>query len=285
MKEFAGKVAVVTGAASGIGRAMADRFATEGMKVVLADVEESALTKAEAEMRAGGATVLAVQTDVRKAGDVEALAQATITAFDQVHIVCNNAGVVPLSGPSSWEQPLADWEWVLGVNLWGVIHGIRTFVPLMLRQDTEGHIVNTASTMGFLSGGGSSVYSVSKHGIVTMSESLHHELALAESKVKVSVVCPGFVSTQLLYCDRNRPAELARDPSQETTSPEIEAQRETAFRAVADGSPPQGVADSVLNAIRDEKFYVLTHPDWKPMIRTRMEDILEERNPTFMTFL
>ena len=282
MKEFAGKVAVVTGAASGIGRAMADRFAVEGMKVVLADVEEEALTKAEAEMRAYGATVLAVQTDVRKGDEVEALAQTTIKAFGQVNIVCNNAGVVPLQGPTSWEQSLADWEWVLSVNLWGVIHGIRAFVPIMLSQDTECHIVNTASTMGFLPMAGSSVYSVTKHGVVTMSESLYHELAEAESKVKVSVLCPGFVSTQLLYCDRNRPSELAIDPSEEATSPEIEQKREAGFQAVAGGSPPSGVADLVLDAIRDEKFYVLTHPAWKPMIRAHMEDILEERNPTVM---
>jgi NAD(P)-dependent dehydrogenase (short-subunit alcohol dehydrogenase family) len=255
------------------------------MKVVLADVEEGALTKAAAEMSANGATVLAVQTDVRKAGDLEALAQATIKAFGQVNIVCNNAGVVPLSGPASWEQSLADWEWVLSVNLWGVIHGIRAFVPIMLSQDTECHIVNTASTMGFLPGTGSSAYSVSKHGVVTMSESLYHELAEAKSKIKVSVVCPGFVSTQLLYCDRNRPDELATDPSDDVTTPEIEAQREMAFKAVAGGTPPSGVADRVLEAIKDEQFYILTHAAWKPMIRSRMEDILEERNPTIVTSL
>src|SRR6516165_9482622 len=150
MKEFQDKVAVVTGAASGIGFALAERFAAEGMKVVLADVEEGALARAEAELRGRGATVLAVRTDVRQASEVEALAEKTLAAFDGVHVVCNNAGVVVIK--SSWEQTLADWEWVLGVNLWGVIHGVRTFVPIMLRQGTAGHIVNTASNNGLATG-------------------------------------------------------------------------------------------------------------------------------------
>jgi NAD(P)-dependent dehydrogenase (short-subunit alcohol dehydrogenase family) len=190
MKGLGGKVAVVTGAASGIGRAMADRFAAEGMKVVLADVEKDALARAEAEMKAAGATVLAVPTDVSRAGDVEALARQTVDAFGAVHVLCNNAGVSPVMG-ASWELTEADWQWVLGVNLWGVLHGIRAFVPIMLKQDSEGHIVNTASMAGLVGGGPWwSTYGVAKHGVVNLSESLHRELAAAGSRVKVSVLCP-----------------------------------------------------------------------------------------------
>jgi NAD(P)-dependent dehydrogenase (short-subunit alcohol dehydrogenase family) len=164
MQEFQDKVAVVTGAASGIGFALAERFAREGMKVVLADVEVDALARAEAELRGRGATVLAVRTDVRQASEVEALAEKTLAAFGGVHVVCNNAGV--LLAKASWEYTLADWEWVLGVNLWGVIHGVRTFVPIMLRQGTAGHIVNTASSNGFLTDAFIASYDVSKHGVV-----------------------------------------------------------------------------------------------------------------------
>src|SRR3990172_8826356 len=197
MKEFRGKVAVVTGAASGIGRAMAERLAAEGMKVVLADIEKAALGGAEAEMKAGGATVIAVPTDVSKADEVEALAGKTIDAFGAVHVLCNNAGVPPVVGPS-WELTEADWQWVLGVNLWGVLHGIRTFVPIMLAQDSEGHVVNTASVAGLLSGAWFATYSVAKHGVVTLSESLPRELELTGSRVKVPVLCPGWVRTQLM---------------------------------------------------------------------------------------
>ena len=177
MKELRGKVAVVTGAASGIGRALAGRFAAEGMKVVLADVEGPALAKAESELRAGGATVLAVAADVARAEAVDALAARTLEAFGGVHVLCNNAGVY--ASGLSWERPLADWEWVLGVNLWGVIHGVRAFVPIMLRQGSEAHIVNTASVAGLISGPFSAPYNVSKYGVVALSESLHYELALA----------------------------------------------------------------------------------------------------------
>ncbi len=194
MKEFKGKVAVVTGAASGIGRAMAERFAAEGMKVVLADIEQEALAQAEAKMKAAGATVLAVRTDVSSASGVQALAGRTIDAFGAVHILCNNAGVPPVVGPS-WELTEADWQWVLGVNLWGVLHGIRVFVPIMLGQDSEGHVVNTASMAGLLSLPWAATYDVAKHGVVTLSESLHGELAAVGSKLKVSVLCPGWVKT------------------------------------------------------------------------------------------
>jgi len=279
MKEFKDKVAVVTGAASGIGRALADRFAAEGMKVVLADVEKDALAKAEAGMKADGATILAVPTDVSRAADVEALAERTIAAFGAVHVLCNNAGVPPVSGPS-WALTEADWQWVLGVNLWGVLHGIRVFVPVMLRQDSEGHIVNTASVAGLLSAPWMSTYDVSKHGVVTLSESLHRELAAVGAKLKVSVLCPAWVKTQLMDGNRNRPAVLMNEPGQTSAIPQSTMMEEAIRQLVAaTGSDPSAIADRVLNAIKTEQLYILPHPEWKAQVRARVENIVAERNP------
>jgi len=278
MKEFRGKVAVVTGAASGIGRAMAERFAAEGMKVVLADVEKGALAQAAAEMKAGGATVLAVPTDVSRAADMEALARKTIDAFGTVHVLCNNAGVPPVVAPT-WELTEADWQWVLGVNLWGVLHGIRVFVPIMLRQASEGHVVNTASVAGLLSAPWAATYDVAKHGVVTLSESLHRELAAVGSKLKVSVLCPAWVKTQLMDGGRNRPAALRNQPGPAAAAPQAALMEQAVRQLVANGTDPNEIGDLVLNAIRDEQFYILPHPEWKEQVRVRMEDIIEERNP------
>jgi NAD(P)-dependent dehydrogenase (short-subunit alcohol dehydrogenase family) len=275
MREFKDKVAVITGAASGIGRAIAERCVQEGMKAVLADVEVEPLTQSAAAMTAAGATVLAVQTDVAQAEDVEALAHKTLDAFGAVHLLCNNAGVG--AGTSIWESTLADWEWVTGVNLWGVIHGVRVFVPIMLAQDTACHIVNTASMAGLISGPGLGVYRVTKHGVVTLSETLYHELVQRGAKVKVSVLCPGFVNTRIMEAARNRPVPL---PSTQQLSPEDAARWDAMRQAVQTGTPPAQVADAVFMALREDKFYILTHPEWKERVRTRMEDILQERNPT-----
>jgi len=277
VKEFKGKVAVVTGAASGIGRAIAERLAAEGMTLVLADIEEQALAKAEGELKAKGATALAVPTDVSKAGDVEALAKKTLDAFGAVHVVCNNAGVAPPGGPM-WERTVADWQWVLGANLWGVIHGIRTFIPIMRAQDTEGHIVNTASMAGLASAPWMGIYNVTKHAVVTLSETLYQELALMGVNVKVSVLCPAWVDTRLMDADRNRPAEL-QNPAQEAGGAQPDPIREVVRQLLATGLSPERVAEDVFKAIRDEKLYILTHPEFKEAIRTRMENILEERNP------
>jgi NAD(P)-dependent dehydrogenase (short-subunit alcohol dehydrogenase family) len=276
MKAFKDRVAVVTGGASGIGRAMADRFAAAGMKVVLADVEESALRKAEEDMRAQGAAVLGVVTDVSKAEAVENLAQKTLAAFGGVHIVCNNAGVGGGFGPS-WTQPLQNWEWGFGVNLWGVIHGIRTFVPIMLKQETEGHVVNTASMAGLLSAPFMSVYDATKFAVVTISESLHLELAMQQAKVKVSVLCPGFVNTNIATSDRNRPTQLQTGEQQFSESEMAFASM--MFAGIAAGTPPAEVAEKVFAAIQNEQFYIISHPEFLPMVRMRMEAILEQRNP------
>jgi NAD(P)-dependent dehydrogenase (short-subunit alcohol dehydrogenase family) len=274
MKEFRNKVAVVTGAASGMGKAMAERFAAEGMKVVLADVEHETLAAAEHELRTRGSTVLAVRTDVSKAADVDQLAARAVEAFGTVHVLCNNAGVG--TGGLAWIQRISDWEWTLGVNLWGVIHGIRTFVPIMLAHGEEGHIVSTASVAGLISGPFGIPYNVSKYGVVALCEGLHHELALVESKIKVSVLCPGFVHTRITESQRNRPAKVPLLPMSE-----VEMQYAEWIRTrVAAGLAPSEVARQVFEAIRDERFYIVTDPDeWKPLIRERMEDILSDRNP------
>ncbi len=278
MKEFRDRVAVVTGAASGIGRGLAERFAAEGMKVVLADIETGALAETEAAMKAAGATVLAVETDVSKARDVEALAQKTIDAFGAVHVICNNAGV---AAPGlSWERTLADWQWVMGVNLWGVIHGIRVFVPIMLEQDTEGHVVNTASTAGLTTTPGLPIYHATKHAVVALSEILHYEFALTGAKLRVSVVCPLYVDTRIVDCARNRPAELQNDPAREPVRPEVEAAMQAFRQVLASGHTPQQMADDIFDAIRDEKLYVINDPRTLDGVRRRMEDILARRNPT-----
>ena len=270
-------MAVITGAASGIGRALAERCVQEGMKAVLADVEVQALTKTEADMKAAGARVLAVPTDVSQAKDVEVLAHKTLDAFGAVHVLCNNAGVVVGTGTSIWESTIADWEWVMGVNLWGVIHGMRVFVPIMLAQDTACHIVNTASMAGLISHPGSGVYMVTKHGVVTLSETLYHELVQRGANVKVSVLCPGFVTTRIMEAVRNRPVHL---PATQPLSPAYAARRDAMRQGVQAGMPPAHVAEAVFKALRADKFYILTHPEYKERVRTRMEDILQDRNPT-----
>jgi len=274
MKQLQGKVAVITGGASGLGRAMAERFAHEGMNIVLADIEPNALAKAEAEMKAAGARVIGVRTDVSKAADVEALAQATLAAYGAVHLVANNAGVADVG--SVWDNSVADWEWVLGVNLWGVIHGVRVFTPIMLEQGSEGHIINTASVAGLISPPGMGIYCVSKHAVVALTECLHHDLAQKTDKLKCSVLCPAYVPTGIADSGRNRPSALkVRRKSAGDLALDANLKK-----AVQSGKlSAADVAQRVYEAVRDERFYVLTHPRIKASIQWRMQDILAERNP------
>lgn len=275
MKDFKGKVAVVTGGASGIGRGMAERFGEEGMKVVLADVEEQALRQAEAEFREKGVDVLGVLTDVSKPEDIEKLAQEALDAFGKVHVVCNNAGVAGAWGPT-WENTLDDWNWIMGVNLWGVIYGVRTFLPIMLKQEEEGHIVNTASLAGLMPGQG--IYGVTKQAVVALSESLYNELHLMNAKVGVSVLCPGWVNTNIADASRNRPAELAR------TVGAIDDQRQQVVNEIVrnflkNGLTPSEVARKVFEAIRDDQLYIITHPDMDFIFQERFDNIINRRNP------
>jgi NAD(P)-dependent dehydrogenase (short-subunit alcohol dehydrogenase family) len=278
MKQFRDKVAVITGAASGIGRALADRCAREGMRVVLADVEAPALARAEAQLREAGADVLAVLTDVSQAADVEALAQRTLDAYGAVHLLCNNAGVS--AGSTAWESTVNDWQWVIGVNLWGVLHGLRVFVPIMLEQDAESHIVNTASVAGLISYAPDAPYHLTKHAIVALSEKLYYDLAWRGARVQVSVLCPGLVNTQIMDAGRNRPPELRNALSSVALTPEVRAALEAYRRAIEAGMPPDQVADCVFQAIVDGRFYILTHPEFRPMIEARMAGLVGGQNPT-----
>jgi NAD(P)-dependent dehydrogenase (short-subunit alcohol dehydrogenase family) len=256
MKELSGRVAVVTGAASGIGRALAGRFAAEGMRCVLADIEEDALEEAVGGLRRAGAQAIGVRTDVSRAADVQALADAAIAEFGAVHVLCNNAGVG--GGTDFAKIPLDVWEWVLGVNLWGVIHGCRSFLPLLLAQD-EGHIVNTSS-MAALNGHplGLAPYTVSKFGVLGLSQNLHFELAATTGgRVGVSVLIPGLTRTRIFESIRNQPKDLtATEPSsfRRSSVAALEGAWDNAMQ-------PEQVADVVAAAIREQRFYALPCPD------------------------
>jgi NAD(P)-dependent dehydrogenase (short-subunit alcohol dehydrogenase family) len=280
MKDFTGKTAVVTGAASGIGRALAGRFAAEGMRVVLADVQQDALDQAHAELRESGADAIAVRTDVRKLDEVQALERSAVEAFGKVHILCNNAGVG--AGGPMWETTEGDWEWVLGVNLWGVIHGVRTFLPGMIAHGEEGHVVNTASMAGMVAGPFMGPYNVSKFGVVALSETLFHDLRMANANINVSVLCPGFVNTNIGDAARNRPPEYGEPTIRIEPG---DARAEMFRQLMANGMPPPQLAGIVFEAICERRFYILTHPDMKPAIEQRMNNILNERSPDFQGFL
>lgn len=277
MKEFSGKVAVITGAASGIGLAIARCAAGRGMKLVLADVQRPALESLAQELHAAGVDVLAVPTDVSDAAQVEALAAQALGAFQGVHLLFNNAGVG--AGLSVWESTLADWQWVLGVNLWGVIHGCRTFVPIMLRQGTQAHVVNTASAAGLFNGHPCAPYQVTKHAVVALSEHLHFTLAEMHAQVGVSVLCPGWVRTAILESERNRPAALQNPPRTAPRSAEEQHIGEIMMKEIAAGMPPERVADCVFEGIEAGRFYILTHDEYDPLIRSRMEAILNRTSP------
>ena len=271
MKDLKGKVAVVTGAASGLGRAMALAFADEGMNVALGDIADASDTFAQVEAK--GASAVALKVDVSRQEDVERFAQLVDRDLGGADLVCNNAGVSPLA--AAWEGSLGDWQWIVGVNLWGVIHGVRSFVPRLMARGS-GHIVNTASVAGLISPPGSAAYNVTKHAVVAYSETLYHDLRERGSTLGVSVLCPAYVPTGIADSERNRPAGI--EPSVKTK--ETLAREQMLKKAVASGRlSADDVARAVVQAVKDERFYVLTHPRIKGAIRARMDDILDERVP------
>ena len=278
MKDFKDKVAVITGAASGIGRAIAERLAQEGMKIVISDIEGPRLFQFEKELKELGKQVLAVTTDVSKIEDVKALAQKTIDHFGAVHVLVNNAGV-GFGGKSAtiiWEYPLEEWKWIVDVNLWGVIHGIQVFVPIMLNQGFESFIVNICSMVGLISPvQGTSIYAVTKHAVVALSEALKNELMLYSEHIKVLAVCPGFIKTNLARSERNRPEELIHKV---TTNPKLAHIIEGYRQSIENGVSPKEVAEAIFQAFDSEKFYVPVdhHRFIRSNVKRRMENIIKD---------
>jgi len=280
MKTFRDKVVVITGGASGLGRQFAHVAAREGMKLVLADVQADALEQTCAELRAQGASVIAQLCDVRKGEQVQSLADAAVAEFGAVHLVFNNAGVG--SAGLIWENTEADWEWVMGVNVWGVIHGVRIFTKLMLDAAAkdpsfEGHIVNTASMAGLLNAPAMGVYNVSKHAVVSLSETLYHDLQLVGAPIGASVLCPYFVPTGISQSHRNRPDDVRMTTG--PTASQVAAQFMT-DKAVSSGKvSAEEVAELTFKAIADGKFYIYSHPDALAGVRVNLESVVAGSNP------
>ncbi len=268
-----GKVAVVTGAASGIGLGLANAFAAAGCSVVLADIDQQALDAAAAEVAAHGVETLTVVTDVSKAEQVEALATATTERFGAVHVVCNNAGVGGTGDP--WLGPIETWEWVLGVNLWGVIHGVRAFLPHLVMSG-GGHIVNTASMAG-LYPGFAAPYDATKHAVVALTEGLYSTVQSAQLPIGVSCLCPGWVRTGIAESDRNWPSELG-DAPERTAAQEVSLNY--LRRAIDEGMPPAAVADLVVDAVREDRYWVFPHPEWVEIAMERFHSVGEGQNPS-----
>jgi NAD(P)-dependent dehydrogenase (short-subunit alcohol dehydrogenase family) len=272
MELVPGKIAVVTGAGSGIGLALAERFAASGMHVVLADVDEAALEVAAGQVAARGVETLAVPTDVSDEAAVAALAAATVKRFGTAHVVCNNAGVASRSDP--WFGPLSAWTWVVGVNLWGVIHGIRAFLPILLAQG-EGHFVNTASAAGLMPGIGP-IYDATKHAVVAVTEDLYSTLGAIGAPIGVSVLCPGWVRTQIMAADRNWPEALGQRPPDAFGSDLVA--RHVA-RAIAEGTTPAAIADQVAGAISARRYWILPGGGFLEAASRRWASIAEGRDP------
>ncbi len=281
MKTFQGRTAVITGAASGFGLETSRIAARLGMNVVMADVQQDALDTAAAEITALGAPVLAHRLDVSKATEVEALGAAVLTRFGAPHFVFNNAGIG--AGGLIWENTVKDWEWVIGVNIMGVAHGVRVFTPMMLaaaKADPayEGHITNTASMAGLLNAPNMGVYNVSKHAVVALSETLYQDLRLVTDQISASVLCPFFVPTGITKSHRNRPGEL-QDDAKPTRSQLIG--QAMSDKAVGSGKVSAAqVAQFVFDAVAERRFYVYSHPRALATVQTRLEDIMTQRNPT-----
>lgn len=278
MQDLAGRVAVVTGAASGIGLALAHRFAEKGCSVVLADIEAEPLALAEAAVREHGVPTLAVRTNVLSDADVQSLADAAFSRFGRVHILCNNAGVAGGSGLPIWEAPMADFDWVWGVNFLGVLRGIRAFVPRMIASGEEGHIVNTASAAGLLTG--ADPYSISKHAVVCLTEGLYKQFRMLNLRLSASVLCPGWVDTQINEAERNRPPEFGPSRSPADLTPEAQQRRAMLQGFLRSGFPPAEVARMVVEAIEADQFYIFPMQDYiRESVNQRMQGIIEGRNP------
>jgi NAD(P)-dependent dehydrogenase (short-subunit alcohol dehydrogenase family) len=280
VNDFEGKVAVVTGAAEGIGRAIAERAAAAGMKLVLADINSAKLEAFAGELRANGVEAIARTVDVAGARQVDALAGAAFERFGRVHLLVNNAGV-GLAKPV-WETTERDWEWVMGVNVYGVTHSLRAFVPRMIAGGEEGHIVNVASIAGLLSEPGLAAYNASKFAVVTISEGLHHDLQLRRSLLKVSVLCPGWVKTRIADAERHR------DPAERSDFTKLDEKAQRTAMAIVDsvqnGIAPAEVAAAVFRAIEAGEFYILTHEATRAGVTVRMNDIVQNRPPTLLPF-
>jgi NAD(P)-dependent dehydrogenase (short-subunit alcohol dehydrogenase family) len=279
MQALEGKVAVVTGAASGIGLGMTEAFASRGMKVVMADVEDEALAREAERLTRANFEVEPVRVDVTSLESVTRLADAAEARFGPVHVLCNNAGVAGVGGGQPiWAQTQNDWDWVMGVNFWGVVNGLRAFTPRMIAHGEPGHIVNTSSILGLTTGSGT-IYNVSKHAVTRLTEGLYHDLQAADAKIGVTVLCPGMIATNIITSARNRPDEL----TDESDVPD--AAREQAIAAMdarfkADGLAPREVGEKVAQAILEGQFYVLTHADNMAAVKRRFDDITALRNPS-----
>ncbi len=277
MQVFLGKVAVVTGAASGIGLGMTEALASRGMKVVMADVEEAALMREAERLTRANFEVDPQLADVSSFGSVERLAAAANARFGKVHVLCNNAGVSGGGGKPIWAQSQADWDWVMGVNFWGVLNGVRAFVPGMIAHGEEGHVVNTSSILGLVTGAGSA-YGVSKHAVTRLTEGLYQDLKAANAKIGATVLCPGMIATNIITSGRNRPDALKDEAAPDPARSQVIAAMDARFKA--DGMAPREVGEKVAEAIASEQFYVLTHAENMEGVKRRFEDIVNLRSPS-----
>jgi NAD(P)-dependent dehydrogenase (short-subunit alcohol dehydrogenase family) len=279
MQDLTNRVAVITGAASGIGKGIAQQLAKEGMKLVLADIEALSLAETERELQATGADTIAVVTDVSKRESTFALADRVFATFGTAHILCNNAGVSGGLGPV-WEIPQQDWDWIMAVNFYGILYGIQAFVPHRIERNEEGVIINTTSVVG-LTTGTTSVYGITKHAITRLTEGLHYDLHAAGSKLRAALLVPGATATNILYADRNRPAQLTvpRDEATRTTLAERRRSRHERIQQI--GMKPEDIGALVVQAVKDERFYIVADPErTKRFVRLRMEGILNDTGPS-----
>ena len=278
MQEFAGKVAVITGAASGIGKALTEKCIAEGMHVVMADIEEAVLQDTAQQLQATtNNQVLPVVTNVAIEQQLQNVLNETVENLGAVHLLFNNAGVG--GGGNAWNSTQKDWDWVLGVNLWSVIYGLRVFVPQMLSQNEPCHIVNTASIAGVIGGSTNALYSVTKHGVVALTENLSVDLQTEGAQIGCSVLCPGFVNTNIYNSGRNRPADLSNEQAPRAPTAEDKQRMEMFQEILRQGMQPPEIADIVFNAIRADQLYILPHDHFDEMIRTRAEHMIDGTNP------